>query len=265
MPADVADDGVHEAVLGLYDVEEVTAEQGLFPPGEVPGGGGHAGRAEQRQGQQPPFQARVLLGTQPALSQGDPGEFGLLALDGVADRALQQLGVDLALDEVVLGPRRERLDPGVGLGQAGQDDDGRLGAGVADRVDGLEAGHVGQVQVEQDAVGRAGGEFGAGLGDGTALYEGVREVGVVEQFLDQQRVARVVLDQQDAQVAEVADTGREGSHAVGSSVVAGTAARRTGRVKTTRVPGAYSGSMPMVPPWNSTTFLHMARPIPVPG
>lgn len=36
------------------------------------------------------------------------------------------------------------------------------------------------------------------------------------------------------------------------------------RVKTMRVPSVWVRSTAMVPPWNSTIFLHMARPMPLP-
>lgn len=124
---------------------------------------------------------------------------------------------------------------------------------------GVQTGCVGQVEVQQDAIHLPHTQFGAGLGERLVPDEGVGQGCVGEQFLDEERVAAVVLHQQDAVVL----LGWCGCHDRGSSALVGLVSAR--RVKEMRVPGLWWVSTAMVPPWNSTIFLHMARPIPLPG
>ena len=117
MPADVAHEREDRAVGALDDVVEVAAEHAV------------AARAvadphlealvdHGRRGQQRPLEPVDLLGAHEAAVQGAVGVLEAAALDGVAHRAAEQLAVDLALDEVVLGAGRDGREPDVGAGQA---------------------------------------------------------------------------------------------------------------------------------------------------
>ena len=55
---------------------------------------------QQRRGQQPPFEASVLLGAQLAGVEFDGGQLGAFAFDRVEQRTPQRLGLDSALDQI---------------------------------------------------------------------------------------------------------------------------------------------------------------------
>ena len=89
----------------------------------------------------------------------------LLALDRVAHGPRQRGRARAPLDDVVL---RAVLDDHAAIGLlAGPDehDDRRLRRGATDLDEGVEAGHVGQAEVEQHAVRDTLLEFLARLGD----------------------------------------------------------------------------------------------------
>ena len=121
----------------------------------------------------------------------------MLALGRVADRPAEGVRCRLALDQVVLRPGRDRREPGVFLGQAGQHDDRRRrGHGQYLRDDFQPAG-VGQVQVQQDAAGDAvAAQLLLRLGQRARPHQGGADAAVGEQFFDQDHVPRIVLDQQ---------------------------------------------------------------------
>ncbi len=261
---------MEEAVV-VDDVEEVAAEQGSGAAGQVAAGDGDGGGVEDRWGQQAALQARVLLGAQLGGLGLDAGAFGATAVDGVAHAAAQQVGFDLALDEVVLGAGGHGVGTRPRFGQAGEDDHGGVGGEGAHGGDcGCSRG-VGQVQVEQDAVDACGGEGGAGLREGGADGQLDVQAGVVEELLHEEGVGGVVLDQEDA-VERLVGGGRGyggcGDGHAAASPVCSAGGRTSGgwgaRVKWMRAPPWWSGSTWMVPPWNSTIFLHMARPMPLP-
>ena len=82
----------------------------------------------------------------------------LLAVDGVADGALEEGGVDLALDEVVGGAGFHGLDVDVAVVLTGQENDGRLAAPGNGFLEEVESGFGAQAVVEQDHVVRAPGD-----------------------------------------------------------------------------------------------------------
>lgn len=152
-----------------------------------------------------------------------------------------------------------------------------MGGDGADGGDRGGARGVGQVQVEEDAVGRVGGEGGAGLGEGGPGGEFEPQPGVVEELLHEQGVALVVLDEEDAVQRFVGGGAGGGCHgrahracsvsdraAVSPVGGPGRCGGSGARVKVMRAPSRWSGSMAMVPPWNSTIFLHIASPMPLP-
>ncbi len=272
----VTDDGVQHPVVSLDDVEEVAAEQGLFGAGQVAGGHRDGGGVEEGPGQQSAFEPGVLLRALPGRLGFGRRALGVAPVDGVAHRAAQQFGFDFALDEVILGSGGHRFGARLLLGQAGQDDHRGVRGHGADGGDRIGARHVGQVEVEENAVDGAGCEFRAGFGQRDAGGELEAQLGVVEELLDEQGVGGVVLYEEDAVDrfvrSDAVDVGEGCGHGAGSAVarvasamVDGAGGGMGARVKLMRAPSRYSGSTAMVPPWNSTIFLHIARPIPLPG
>ena len=155
---------------------------------------------QQRLGQQPALEPGVLGGQQPLLAQLDLGQLRLAALDGVPDRAVEQLGREVVLDQVVLGARGDRVDAGAVVA-AGEDDD-RGGGDLGD--DGVQRGEplrVGKTEVEQDA-GRLVGQRLDALGDRPAPGQVVvGEPRLAQALANEDRVPLVVLDEQDARQA----------------------------------------------------------------
>jgi hypothetical protein len=197
VPGDVTDHRVDRAVDALHDVVEVTAQQRLRAPGTVAGHRFHARAAQQGPGQQSAFQAGVLLGLHTAGLEGDCRPLGLLALDRVAHRASEQARFDPALDQVVLRAGGDGGESGLLLGESGEDhDSGPFGARPypGERLQPLG---VRQMQVEQDTVGYVGCERLGCLGHRPHPLQPYLQRAVGDQFLHQQRVTRVVLDQQD--------------------------------------------------------------------
>lgn len=122
----------------------------------------------------------------------------MLALDRVPDGAHEDVGLQAALDQVVLGPRRDGGEAGLLLGEAGEDDHGGLGGVGQHLVEGVESVGVGQVQVQQDALRRLALQPGQGLREGARATESDVDPAVRDQLLDEEGVTLVVLDEQDA-------------------------------------------------------------------
>ena len=114
-------------------------------------------------GEQPAFEPGVLHGAQLAGVQLDRGELGALALDRVQHRALQHLGFDAPLDQVVLRSGGHRRHPEVLVGQSGQHDDRHVGVALRDAVERLDPVGVGKVEVQQHAVRPGGGQLALGV------------------------------------------------------------------------------------------------------
>ena len=110
-PRDVADHGVHGAVGGLDRVVEVAAEQRAPAARAVVRGEQQLGVVDQRRGQQAALEAGVLLRVQARDLELLARLVRAPALDRVAHGAGQALPVDLALDQIVLRARGDRLDP----------------------------------------------------------------------------------------------------------------------------------------------------------
>ncbi len=154
VPGDVADQDVHDPVGRLHDVVEVSAQQRVLAARPVAGDDVDARVVEQqRRGQQAAFQQRVLAGPQLARVQVGGDELGALALDRVQQRAPQHFGFDAPLDQVVLRARRDRGSPEVLVVQPGQHDDRDGGVAFGDAVERVDPVGVGQVQVQQHAIG----------------------------------------------------------------------------------------------------------------
>ncbi len=139
---------------------------------------------------------------------------GALAFDGVAEGADEEVALDAALDEVVLGAGADAGDGEVLVVGAAHDNDGDAGGGGVDAGDEVEAVAVGEGEIEEDDVGARVPSSGSGPGPGfgprcvTQEGEGVGEAGDVadaegggvgggEHEGDEARVRRVVLHHQD--------------------------------------------------------------------
>jgi hypothetical protein len=79
-------------------------------------------------------------------------ELRLLALDGIADRATEQVAVRVALDEIVLSALVHGLDGHALVLLAAQDDDRNVGRAGSHGLQALEAACVRQREVQEDAV-----------------------------------------------------------------------------------------------------------------
>lgn len=202
VPRDIPYDRVDRAVHGLDDVVEVTAQQAVGAPRLVPGDGLEVVAAQQRDGEEATFQPGVLLGHLLVRAEGSRGLFDLLALERVAEGPAQRLRVEPSLDEIVLRTGRHGGEARLALGQAGEDHDGGVRGAADDTGDGVDSLRVRQVQVEQhtDRSG-AGGQEPLGLGQRLAPGERGVQVAVGEHLLHEERVARVVLDEQQDRVA----------------------------------------------------------------
>ena len=197
MAGDVADHDVDGAVGGLDGVVEVAAEQRPLASRPVVGGQPQRRVADQRRGQQAALQPRVLLGVGARELELLAGLLGAPALDRVADRARQPLPVDLALDQVVLRARGDGLDPAPLVVEAGEHEHRQVRAVGLDLVQRRQALRVGQVEIEQHAVDLLVLPA-PGLRQRRGAHDLDQRAADREQLLDEQRVAVVVLDEQDA-------------------------------------------------------------------
>ena len=194
--ADVSHGDANGSVFELDGVEEVTTQEGPPPSGLVADGPLEAGIVDDRAGHQAAFHAGALGLEQQCLPQL-PGR--LLALapgDGVADRPGQRLVVHPTFDEVVLGAEQHGLGRHGPVGESGEDHHGGTRRVPDDRPDGIEAGHVGEAEVHQDAV-RPLLELPQTVGQVATPDELVATAGQLEQLPDEEGVARIVLHQHD--------------------------------------------------------------------
>ena len=198
VPADVADDHVQPVVADLHDVEEVAAEQAHRPPGAVERVHRDLGGLHQRLGQQAALQAGRLGLAQLHLAQPLGVLVGPLALDRVAQRPDQQHAVDLALDQVVLGALGDRGDAR-GARRSGRS------ARRPRRCRPPPAACAGRRCPRRRAGPRSSRThwtpriIGRGLAQAAGHHQVERRLGLAEQLPDQEGVALVVLDEQDAQ------------------------------------------------------------------
>jgi hypothetical protein len=198
--ANVADDDTQAPVGRLHRVVEVAAQQGAAAPraraGGDPGGavGNHRPRGE------PPFQPCGFLCLCLREHQLTLGLVGLATADRVADRARQHAAVDLALDEIVLCARLHGGGPGRLVVEPGQHDQRDRRPLHANPGHGIQTRGVRQLQVEQHAVDL---RFGSSerLGERAAAGNPRSGQDFRELVLDEQRVAVVVLDEQQREPA----------------------------------------------------------------
>ena len=153
-----------------------------------------AAAARQRRWQKPTFEANGFGGDELLFPQPQQARFSAAALDGVADGADQQRPVDLALDQVVLGARGDGVGAEALVVEAGEHADGGERIGREQRAQPLEARVPGEVEVEQHAV----DVFEVRQCLGHRPGDGQRHVRVHfrDQFTDEERITRIVLDQQ---------------------------------------------------------------------
>lgn len=212
MPGHIADHHVHGAVVGLHDIEEITPHQGVLPAGPGPGDDIDAGGVQQhRRRQQAAFQPGVLQCPHATGVQVDGDEFGALAFDGIQHRAAQRVGLHPALDQVVLGARGDRRNPEVFVGEAGQHNDRDGVVEPAQPVHGFHTGGIGQIQVEQDAVGTLISEGTGGVGDRLGPDEVELAGRIGDEFLDQQGIGPIVFYQEQRQAPAAGCCGNVGT------------------------------------------------------
>jgi hypothetical protein len=124
------------------------------------------------------------------------------ALERVPQRAGQQVGAGLPLDEVVVRSCGNGLDTAVDAAVPGQHHERRrdrvaLG-GVPQPFDGVEPDGVREPQVDHQAVDPPDLQLCGGLGDRPRPAQLDLDLGVREELGDEHRVAVVVLDEQHA-------------------------------------------------------------------
>lgn len=76
-------------------------------------------------------------------------------------------------DDVVLGAEFEALDAGLGVAEGGEEDEGGAWVGLADDFGEVEAGAIGEADIEEGEVEGAEGDFVAGFADGFGPGDGV--------------------------------------------------------------------------------------------
>ena len=130
--------------------------------------------------------------------QADEPPLGALALDRVAHRLGQRLGVDVVLVEVVLRAGLHGLQRDLLVVEAGEHDDRDLGRGGAQPAHAVDAGGVRQRQVEQDEVGEAARDRLDRVAEPRDARDHRGLGGLAQHLLHQPPVAGVVLDQQHA-------------------------------------------------------------------
>ena len=115
-------------------------------------------------------------------------------LERLADHAVQFLQID-RLEQVIVGPVPHRLDGRVGRPDHGDEDDRDAGVDLAELRQDVQAGLVGQAQVEENDVRASGGDpfqaLCARLGDLNPVCGGGEHV--AHLFGEQ---VRVVIDQE---------------------------------------------------------------------
>ncbi len=128
----------------------------------------------------------------------DQLRLGPVPLLGVADGADEGGAVHPAFREVVLGPLLEQPDAEVLVVEPGQDHDRYVPCSGPHCPDGLGPLAVGEPEVEQDEVGPLGLEHGERGREAAGVQDRERVLRILrEELLDQLRIRRVVLDQQD--------------------------------------------------------------------
>ena len=121
-----------------------------------------------------------------------------LALDGVVHRAQQQLAVEPRLDQVVLRPALHRRQRHRLVVVAGEHDDRHRGRVRVDAREGLQPHGVRQRQIQQHQGGLAAGQALQAVRQAIGELQRERRRRVLaDHLLDEARVARVVLDQED--------------------------------------------------------------------
>ncbi len=157
---------------------------------------------------QPVLEQRPIRQAGQGVVPGQLAELALdpLALDRVPDRAAQQAGIALALDQIVLGAVEDRLEREPLVVQAAQHQHRQTGRHPAQLADRPQPGNIRQHEVEQDDVepprGHAPerGRERSDPGDPESV-----ERGRLERGRDVTRIIRVVIDQEHL-------VAREGSH-----------------------------------------------------
>ena len=132
------------------------------------------------------------------------GLLGPAPLARVAHGPHQPARVDHPLDQIVLGPDLHRLDGDLLVGHDAEHDHHRhVGGPGVEAAQGLQPHAVGQAQVEEDDVGRAGRHPGDGGGQRLhALHLEGHPPRLLEQLSDQPGVGAVVLDDQGLDVLD---------------------------------------------------------------
>lgn len=195
-----SDQDVHDPVGRLDDVVEVATEQSAFAAGAVAGDDVDARVVQQqRGGQQSAFQQRVLPGPQLGRVQVGGDQLGALALDRVQQRATQHFRLDAALDQVVLGAGGDCRRPEILVVEPGQHDDRHGGVQLGHAVQRVDPAGVGQVQIQQHAIGAGGFQLAFGVRHRLGPHH--PDVGgrVGDQVFHEHRVGAVVLDQEQRQ------------------------------------------------------------------
>ena len=149
-------------------------------------------------GEQPPLETRVSAPksswSRSRRAVSSPRSASYRIADGPVERFARHGG----LGEVVLGADFERLVTADPVVETSEDDRSRGGARLVQQVQGVEALRAWKAEVEQSTVEWRPDQCADRLGDVLDPGDVVIPVAALEEVTNEVRIARVVLDQQDA-------------------------------------------------------------------
>ena len=142
--------------------------------------------------------------------QFDRRQLGALPLDRIEQRAPQRFGFHSSFDEVVLRTGGHRGYPEVLVVQPGQHHNRDGGIALADALEGVDTVGVGQIQIQQHAIGTVACQLPLGIRNRSRPSEIDIDSGVGDQLFYQQRVGSIVLHQEHRQARDLRRTGDGG-------------------------------------------------------
>jgi hypothetical protein len=134
---------------------------------------------------------------QPAFALAQPAR-QTVPCDRVTERAREQFGLSASFDKIVLGSVFDRLHGKRVVGVPGQNDDRQVADGAAEGVQSCQPGGIRQAEIQQDNVERLDRQAANPVSQvGCRLHPKGSSCRIVQRFLHDTNVVRVILDHQD--------------------------------------------------------------------